>query len=189
MHPRGEGATGARVLLSSHILAEVEALCDRVSIIRAGRTVETGTLDELRHLTRTTVTAETRARRPTGSARCRASTTSTSTATGCGSTSTPTQLDDVLRTLADARRASRWSATRRRWRSCSCASTATSGAAHDRVTLAGTGNAGAAGAAPRTGATCGSRMRVLAVGGLVPPRRCTAYERLYPTQADLTRRR
>ncbi|GGP83793.1 ABC transporter ATP-binding protein [Saccharothrix coeruleofusca] len=46
------------VLLSSHVLAEVEALCDRVSIIRGGRTVETGTLAELRHLTRTSVTAE-----------------------------------------------------------------------------------------------------------------------------------
>jgi len=46
------------VLLSSHVLAEVEALCDRVSIIRAGRTVESGTLAELRHLTRTSVTAE-----------------------------------------------------------------------------------------------------------------------------------
>ncbi|MEU6151645.1 ABC transporter ATP-binding protein [Actinosynnema sp. NPDC047251] len=46
------------VLLSSHILAEVEALCDRVSIIRNGRTVETGTLAELRHLTRTSVSAE-----------------------------------------------------------------------------------------------------------------------------------
>jgi ABC-2 type transport system ATP-binding protein len=52
---RGEGHS---VLLSSHILAEVEALCDRVSIIREGRTVETGTLAELRHLTRTTVEAE-----------------------------------------------------------------------------------------------------------------------------------
>ena len=41
------------MLLSSHILAEVEALCDRVTIIRAGQTVETGTLAELRHLTRT----------------------------------------------------------------------------------------------------------------------------------------
>ena len=50
---------GATVLLSSHILAEVEALCDRVSIIRDGRTVQTGTLSELRHLTRTTVIAET----------------------------------------------------------------------------------------------------------------------------------
>jgi ABC-2 type transport system ATP-binding protein len=43
------------VLLSSHILSEVEQLCDRVSIIRAGKTVETGTLDELRHLTRTEI--------------------------------------------------------------------------------------------------------------------------------------
>jgi ABC-2 type transport system ATP-binding protein len=50
---------GRTVLLSSHILAEVEALCDRVSIIRAGRNVESGTLDELRHLTRTSVTADT----------------------------------------------------------------------------------------------------------------------------------
>ncbi|AEV81515.1 tetronasin ABC transporter ATP-binding protein [Actinoplanes sp. SE50] len=46
------------VLLSSHILAEVEALCDRVTIIRAGRAVETGTLADLRHLTRTTIRAE-----------------------------------------------------------------------------------------------------------------------------------
>ena len=53
-----ERASGRTVLLSSHILAEVEALCDRVSIIRAGRTVETGTLAELRHLTRTSVEAE-----------------------------------------------------------------------------------------------------------------------------------
>lgn len=49
---------GRTVLLSSHILAEVEALCDRVSIIRNGRTVESGTLAELRHLTRTSITAE-----------------------------------------------------------------------------------------------------------------------------------
>jgi ABC-2 type transport system ATP-binding protein len=53
-----ERARGRTVLLSSHILAEVEALCDRVSIIRAGRVVESGTLAELRHLTRTSVTAE-----------------------------------------------------------------------------------------------------------------------------------
>src|SRR5690606_28073541 len=50
---------GRTVLLSSHILAEVEALCDRVTIIRAGRTVESGSLDELRHLTRVAVEAET----------------------------------------------------------------------------------------------------------------------------------
>jgi ABC-2 type transport system ATP-binding protein len=49
---------GRTVLLSSHILAEVEALADRVSIIRGGRIVESGTLAELRHLTRTAVTAE-----------------------------------------------------------------------------------------------------------------------------------
>lgn len=49
---------GATVLLSSHILSEVELLCDRVSIIRAGRIVESGTLAELRHLTRTEVSFE-----------------------------------------------------------------------------------------------------------------------------------
>jgi ABC-2 type transport system ATP-binding protein len=49
---------GRTVLLSSHILAEVEALCDRVTIIRAGRVVETGTLADLRHLTRTSVQAD-----------------------------------------------------------------------------------------------------------------------------------
>jgi ABC-2 type transport system ATP-binding protein len=49
---------GRTVLLSSHILAEVEALCDRVTIIRDGRTVESGTLADLRHLTRTSFKAE-----------------------------------------------------------------------------------------------------------------------------------
>ncbi|MFD4607867.1 MULTISPECIES: ATP-binding cassette domain-containing protein [unclassified Streptomyces] len=49
---------GRTVLLSSHILSEVEELCDRVSIIRNGRTVESGSLADLRHLTRTSVTAE-----------------------------------------------------------------------------------------------------------------------------------
>jgi len=48
---------GGTVLLSSHILSEVERLCDRVSIIREGRNVESGTLGELRHLARTTVGA------------------------------------------------------------------------------------------------------------------------------------
>jgi ABC-2 type transport system ATP-binding protein len=48
---------GRTILLSSHILSEVEALCDRVSIIRKGRTVETGTLAEMRHLTDTSVDA------------------------------------------------------------------------------------------------------------------------------------
>jgi ABC-2 type transport system ATP-binding protein len=50
---------GATVLLSSHILSEVEALCDRVTIIRKGRTAESGTFAELRHLTRTTVEVQT----------------------------------------------------------------------------------------------------------------------------------
>jgi ABC-2 type transport system ATP-binding protein len=54
-----ERQRGRTVLLSSHILAEVEALCDRVSIIRNGHIVETGTLSDLRHLTRTSVTVET----------------------------------------------------------------------------------------------------------------------------------
>jgi len=49
---------GRTILLSSHILAEAEALSDRVTIIRAGRAVETGTLAEMRHLTRDFVDAE-----------------------------------------------------------------------------------------------------------------------------------
>lgn len=51
-------ARGHSVLLSSHILAEVERLCDKVTIIRTGVAVETGTLSELRHLTRTSIQAE-----------------------------------------------------------------------------------------------------------------------------------
>ena len=54
---RGQGGS---VLLSSHILSEAEALSDRISIIRAGQIVETGTLQEMRHLTRTNVTARLR---------------------------------------------------------------------------------------------------------------------------------
>jgi len=53
-----ERQRGRTVLLSSHILSEVEALCDRVTIIRLGRTVETGSLADLRHLTRTSIAAE-----------------------------------------------------------------------------------------------------------------------------------
>ena len=60
-------AAGRTVLLSSHILSEVEALCDRVTIIRAGRAAESGTFDELRHLTRTSVVVDTG--RPLGSVR------------------------------------------------------------------------------------------------------------------------
>ncbi|MEZ0111927.1 ABC-2 type transport system ATP-binding protein [Catenulispora sp. EB89] len=53
-----EKAAGRTVLLSSHILSEVEEVCDRVSIVRRGRVAESGTLAELRHLTRTLVSAE-----------------------------------------------------------------------------------------------------------------------------------
>ncbi|MFC4323591.1 ABC transporter ATP-binding protein [Litchfieldia salsa] len=49
---------GKSVLLSSHILSEVEKLCDRVTIIRQGKIIESGTLNELRHLTRTQMTVE-----------------------------------------------------------------------------------------------------------------------------------
>lgn len=58
-------AAGRTVLLSSHILAQVEKLCDRISIIRQGRVVQSGTLAEMRHLTRTTIEAETK-EPPTG---------------------------------------------------------------------------------------------------------------------------
>lgn len=51
-------ARGATVLLSSHILSEVEKLCERVTIVRDGRTVDSGALTDMRHLTHTTVTAE-----------------------------------------------------------------------------------------------------------------------------------
>jgi ABC-2 type transport system ATP-binding protein len=53
-----ERQAGRTVLLSSHILSEVEALCDRVTIIRQGRTVDSGALADLRHLSRTSVHAE-----------------------------------------------------------------------------------------------------------------------------------
>jgi ABC-2 type transport system ATP-binding protein len=55
---RDEQARGRTVLLSSHILAEVEALCDGVTIIRNGRTVESGLLEDMRHLSHTSVSAE-----------------------------------------------------------------------------------------------------------------------------------
>src|ERR687889_1902509 len=60
-----ERNSGRTVLLSSHILSEVEALCDRVTIIRDGKAVESGTLSDLRHLSRTSITAEL-ARTPVG---------------------------------------------------------------------------------------------------------------------------
>ncbi len=50
---------GRTVLLSSHVLSEVDAVCDRVSIVRAGRTVETGRLSDLRHLQRLAIVVQT----------------------------------------------------------------------------------------------------------------------------------
>ena len=55
---REAAARGSTVLLSSHILAETESLCERVTIIRDGATVESGSLDSMRHLSRTSITAE-----------------------------------------------------------------------------------------------------------------------------------
>ena len=52
-------AAGKTVFLSSHILAQVEKLCDKISIIRQGKVVQSGTLAEMRHLTRTTIEADT----------------------------------------------------------------------------------------------------------------------------------
>ncbi|MFD1363582.1 ABC transporter ATP-binding protein [Lentibacillus salinarum] len=57
MEARNEGKS---ILLSSHILSEVERLCDRVGIIRDGKMIESGSLDELRHLTRTNLNVETK---------------------------------------------------------------------------------------------------------------------------------
>ena len=53
-------AEGKSVLLSSHILSEVEKLCDKIAIIRQGKIIETGTLSEMRHLTRTKLTIKTK---------------------------------------------------------------------------------------------------------------------------------
>jgi len=57
---REQKTAGKTVLLSSHILAEAEALCDRITIIREGQAVESGTLTELRHLTRMSIVVDTK---------------------------------------------------------------------------------------------------------------------------------
>ena len=125
VHPRGAAARAARCCCRSHILAEVEALCDRVSIIRAGRTVQH------RHARRAAPPdpddgrrRDRAARRPAGGRPGRARTSTGSTA-GSASTSTPTTSTRRCATSPPSA-SGRWSATRRRWRSCSCASTATS---------------------------------------------------------------
>ena len=119
------------MLLSSHILAEVEALCDRVSIIRGGRTVQAGTLDDLRQLTRTTVIARDlppghRARRPARRRHARAPGRP-------GPLRRRPRAPRRRRGACSARPASsRWSATRPRSRSSSCGSTATASSASPR---------------------------------------------------------
>ena len=116
-------AAGRSILLSSHILSEVEALCDRVTIIRAGRAAESGTFDELRHLTRTSVVVDTakplesvtavarRARRP-GARRPRRV------------QRRPGRAEPRARAPGRPARCGRWSRRRPRSRSCSCGTTA-----------------------------------------------------------------
>ncbi|MFB9687605.1 ATP-binding cassette domain-containing protein [Amycolatopsis plumensis] len=89
------------VLLSSHILSEVEALCDRVTIIRAGRTVESGTLDELRHLGRITIDASL-GRVPENLAGLPGVHDVSSYGSHVHLSVDPTALDDVMRHLAGA---------------------------------------------------------------------------------------
>jgi len=89
---------GRTVLLSSHILSEVEALCDRVTIIRSGRAAESGTFAELRHLTRTTVKVET-SLPPTGLASLAAVHDLTLEGTKARFSADPVDLNAVLATL------------------------------------------------------------------------------------------
>ncbi|MBE8517236.1 ABC transporter ATP-binding protein [Amycolatopsis sp. H6(2020)] len=89
------------VLLSSHILSEVEALCDRVTIIRAGRAVESGTLDELRHLGRITIDASL-AQVPADLAALPGVHDLSTYGSHVHLSVDPTSLDDVMRHLAGA---------------------------------------------------------------------------------------
>jgi ABC-2 type transport system ATP-binding protein len=92
--------SGRTVLLSSHILSEVERLCDRLTIIRDGRTVESGTLTELRHMSRTSVTA-TLARVPAHLGEIAGVHDVRIDGTQVTLDADPTALDDVLRALAE----------------------------------------------------------------------------------------
>jgi len=91
---------GGTVLLSSHILAEVESLCDRVSIVRSGRVVESGTLAELRHLTRTSIRVELE-RPATGLGGAEGVHDLVVEGTRASFEVDTVRLDDVLRTLTD----------------------------------------------------------------------------------------
>ncbi|MBW8486164.1 ABC transporter ATP-binding protein [Actinomadura parmotrematis] len=97
---REERESGRTVLLSSHILSEVEALCDRVTIIRKGRTVESGTLADLRHLTRTSIEAELAAA-PDGVAAMEGVHDARVTGTTIALEVDTARLDPVLRRLAE----------------------------------------------------------------------------------------
>jgi ABC-2 type transport system ATP-binding protein len=94
-------AAGTTVLLSSHILSEVERLADRATIIREGRAVESGTLDELRHLRRSRITA-TVARVPEGLDTLAGVHDLTVDGTALGCTVDPDALPEVLRRLTEA---------------------------------------------------------------------------------------
>ena len=94
---KGRGAT---VLLSSHILAEVEQLCDRVSIVREGRTVDSGSLAELRQFSRTTITAQL-SRPPVGLAEIEGVHALTVDGDSVHCQVDPEALEAVLRALAD----------------------------------------------------------------------------------------
>ncbi len=96
-----ERRAGRAVLLSSHILSEVEALCDRVTIIRAGRTVDAGALSDLRHLARTSVRAEL-ARPPDGLAGLPGVHDLEITGTRVSCQVDNSALDEVLRRLTEA---------------------------------------------------------------------------------------
>ncbi|WP_396126206.1 hypothetical protein [Cellulomonas sp. NS3] len=99
-------ARGATVLLSSHLLAEAERLCDRVTLVRAGRAVESGTLAELRHLHRTDVTVVVRGARRAGAGpgrgRTGLCTTRASTGRRSSSRSTAGRCRGVLAVLAQS---------------------------------------------------------------------------------------
>jgi polyether ionophore transport system ATP-binding protein len=96
-----EERSGRTVLLSSHILSEVEALCDRVTIIRAGRAVESGALADLRHLTQTSIAAEL-ARPPAGLAGLAGVHDLDVVGTRVHCQVDNAALDDVLKRLAEA---------------------------------------------------------------------------------------
>jgi ABC-2 type transport system ATP-binding protein len=94
-------AAGTTVLLSSHILSEVEQLADRITIIREGKAVESGTLDELRHLRRSRITA-TVARVPEGLDALPGVHDLTVDGSSFGCTVDPEALPEVLRRLTEA---------------------------------------------------------------------------------------